>query len=105
MKEYNPEVIPRLRKLVQALNNEEVEPEKLSKVLKDNEVLLEVDVQNIGTECYNRGNKAGLIVLIDRVINSSSSNWYQKLTRSLYEVGLERAAQDLESDSSKSNVF
>ncbi|XP_076102863.1 antiviral innate immune response receptor RIG-I-like isoform X1 [Mytilus galloprovincialis] len=104
LKEYNPEVIPRLRKLVQALNNEEVEPEKLSKVLKDNGVLLEVDVQNIGTECYNRGIKAGLIVLIDRVINSSSSNWYQELTRSLYEVGLERAAKDLESNSSKKRM-
>ncbi|XP_063432540.1 antiviral innate immune response receptor RIG-I-like [Mytilus trossulus] len=103
-KEYNPEIIPRLRKLVQALKNEEVEPEKLSKVLKDNEVLLEVDVQNIETECYNRGNKAGLIVLIDRVINSSSSNWYIELTRSLYEVGLERAAKHLESDSSKKSM-
>ncbi|XP_052100654.1 antiviral innate immune response receptor RIG-I-like [Mytilus californianus] len=104
LKEYSLDITPRLRKLVQALRNEEVEPEKLSKVLKDNEVLSEVDVQNIGTECYNRGNKAGLIVLIDRVINSSSSNWYQELTRSLYEVGLERAAKDLESDSSEDSM-
>lgn len=101
VKEHSPTVLEHVKKIVDSLQNEEIETEKLSKILQDHGLIKEIDVQDINTEFNNsEEEKAALIVLIDRVVTPPPDVWFIEFLSCLREAGYEEAVQRINPRSS-----
>ena len=78
------------------LKDETVDTASLSGILKTNNLLTDIDVENIDTECINRQCEAALLVLIDRVVTFHPDSWYQKFLECLCKAGMDGAVKKIE---------
>lgn len=102
MKEHSPTVLEHVKKIVDSLQNEEIETEKLSKILQGHGLIKEIDVQDINTEFNNlEEEKAALIILIDRVVTPPPDVWFIEFLSCLREAGYEEAVQRINPRSSE----
>lgn len=95
-KEYGPFCTDRIRNLVQAFNDVHVESLKISRSLRDKEIITDLDVQDIETECLNRKEKAALVILVERLAISEKSEWETTLIQCLRDENLETVASRME---------
>lgn len=97
-KQHDTSVQSRLENIVKGLKDEDIDSENVSKELLSHKLIDEKAVQDIGTECVNHGEKAALIVLIDRVVTPPPDSWYHEFLSCLIKIGKQNAVNIIEGD-------
>ncbi|XP_052100649.1 antiviral innate immune response receptor RIG-I-like isoform X3 [Mytilus californianus] len=98
LKQYDPTVDTQLRNIVGVLFEESIETKPLSEALKSHDLLTDQDVQDISTECYNREEKAALVVLIDRVVKPHPHSWFKEFLDCMIGIGMAEIARKIDPD-------
>ncbi|CAC5422567.1 DDX58 [Mytilus coruscus] len=98
LKQYDPTVDTQLRNIIGVLFEESIETKPLSEALKSYDLLTDQDVQDISTECYNREEKAALVVLIDRVVKPHPNSWFKEFLDCMIGIGMAEIARKIDPD-------
>ncbi|VDI28321.1 ATP-dependent RNA helicase DDX58, partial [Mytilus galloprovincialis] len=98
LKQYDPIVDAQLQNIIGVLFEENIETKPLSEALKGHDLLTEQDIQDISTECFNREEKAALIVLIDRVVKPHHQSWFKEFLDCIIGIGMTEIARKIDPD-------
>ncbi|XP_071167748.1 ATP-dependent RNA helicase DHX58-like isoform X2 [Mytilus edulis] len=96
LKQYTSTVETQLRSIVSVIKDEDIDTKPLSQTCKCHGLLTEQDIRDISMECYSRGDKAALIVLIDRVVKPHPQSWFKEFLDCMIRAGMKEITRKIE---------